>query len=167
MKIDKVIFGVDDNPLYADFWPIQAKLVKDILNAEPVLFYITDEDSDFYFDGHGTVKKINKNNCYDIITSFQSQVIRMYATKYFPDEVCITSDIDMLTINKSYITDQIKHFNENDFIVYTSDGYDKNRPECVDIYCDPRVSMCYNAGKGSTFNEIFNTERSFFDFETN
>jgi hypothetical protein len=88
----------------------------------------------------------------------------MYGTKYFPDEVCITSDIDMLTISKSYITDQIKHFNENDFIVYTSDGYDKNRPECVDIYCDPRVSMCYNAGKGSTFNEIFNTERSFFDF---
>ena len=29
MKIDKVIFGVDDNPLYGDFWPIQAKLVKE------------------------------------------------------------------------------------------------------------------------------------------
>ena len=58
MKLDKVIFSVDDNPIYADFWKIQADLVKTILKADPVLFYITDEDSDFYFDGHGIVKKI-------------------------------------------------------------------------------------------------------------
>ncbi len=56
MKIDKVIFSMDDNLIYADFWPIQADLVKTILKAEPVLFHITDKDSDFYFDGHGTVK---------------------------------------------------------------------------------------------------------------
>lgn len=100
MRIDKVIFGVDDNPLYSNFWPIQADLVRKILGAEPILFYITDEDSDFYFDGHGTIKKINKNRCPGIITSFQSQIIRMYATKYFPEEVCLTADIDMLMINK-------------------------------------------------------------------
>ena len=67
MKIDKVIFGIDENPLYSDFWPIQADLVKNILNAEPVLFHITEEDRDFYFDGNGMVKKINKNNCTGII----------------------------------------------------------------------------------------------------
>ena len=60
MKIDKVIFGVDDNPLYGDFWPIQAKLVKEVLGAEPVLFHITNESSNFYNDGHGLVKKLIK-----------------------------------------------------------------------------------------------------------
>ena len=162
MIIDKIIFAVDDNPKYSNLWKINSEICKKVLGITPVLFHITEEDSDFYEDEYGIVKKIKKLPNHS--TGFQSQIYRMYGTKYFPDEICITSDIDMLTINKSYITDQIKHFNENDFIVYTSDGYDKNRPECVDIYCDPRVSMCYNAGKGSTFNEIFNTERSFFDF---
>jgi hypothetical protein len=162
MIIDKIIFAVDDNPKYSGLWEINSEICKKVLGITPVLFHITEEDSDFYEDKYGIVKKIKRLPNHS--TGFQSQIYRMYGTKYFPDEVCITSDIDMLTINKSYITDQIKHFNENDFIVYTSDGYDKNRPECVDIYCDPRVSMCYNAGKGSTFNEIFNTERSFFDF---
>ena len=162
MNIDKIIFAVDDNPKYSNLWKINSEICKKVLGITPVLFHITEEDSDFYEDEYGIVKKIKRLPNHS--TGFQSQIYRMYGTKYFPDEVCITSDIDMLTINKSYITDQIKHFNENDFIVYTSDGYDKNRPECVDIYCDPRVSMCYNAGKGSTFNEIFNTERSFFDF---
>jgi hypothetical protein len=162
MIIDKIIFAVDDNPKYSNLWKINSEICKKVLGITPVLFHITEEDSDFYEDEYGIVKKIKRLPNHS--TGFQSQIYRMYGTKYFPDEVCITSDIDMLTINKSYITDQIKHFNENDFIVYTSDGYDKNRPECVDIYCDPRVSMCYNAGKGSTFNEIFNTERSFFDF---
>jgi hypothetical protein len=162
MIIDKIIFAVDDNPKYSNLWKINSEICKKVLGITPVLFHITEEDSDFYEDEYGIVKKIKKLPNHS--TGFQSQIYRMYGTKYFFDEVCITSDIDMLTINKSYITDQIKHFNENDFIVYTSDGYDKNRPECVDIYSDPRVSMCYNAGKGSTFNEIFNTERSFFDF---
>jgi hypothetical protein len=162
MIIDKIIFAVDDNPKYSNLWKINSEICKKVLGITPVLFHITEEDSDFYEDEYGIVKKIKRLPNHS--TGFQSQIYRMYGTKYFPDEVCITSDIDMLTISKSYITDQIKHFNENDFIVYTSDGYDKNRPECVDIYCDPRVSMCYNAGKGSTFNEIFNTERSFFDF---
>ena len=166
MKIDKVIFGVDDNPLYADFWPIQAKLVKDILNAEPVLFYITDENSDFYFDGHGTVKKINKNNCYDIITSFQSQVIRMYATKYFPDEVCLTADIDMLMLNREYFVNQIKDIDDDSLVIFDSKGYDINRPECQDPshHSHERYPICYNAGKGKTFDKILNTNREFLEY---
>jgi hypothetical protein len=166
MKIDKVIFGVDDNPLYADFWPIQAKLVKEILKAEPVLFHITIEDSDFYFDGHGTVKKINKDNCFDIITSFQSQIVRMYGTKYFPDEICLTADIDMLMLNPDYFIDQIKDVPDEDLIIFDSMGYDPDRIECQDpsLHCHERYPICYNAGKGKTFDKILNTNREFSDY---
>jgi FkbM family methyltransferase len=166
MKIDKVIFAVDDNPLYADFWQIQTKLVREILNAEPVLFYITDEDSNFYFDGHGTVKKINKNNCYNTITSFQSQVIRMYATKYFPDEVCLTADIDMLMLNREYFVDQIKDIDDDSLVIFDSKSYDINRPECQDPshHSHERYPICYNAGKGKTFDKILNTNREFVEY---
>jgi hypothetical protein len=166
MKIDKVIFAVDDNPLYADFWEIQAKLVKKILKAEPVLFHITDEDSDFYSDGNGLVKKINKNNCYGIITSFQSQVIRMYGTKFFPDKVCMTADIDMLMINEKYFIDQIENIHDDDLVIFDSNGYDIERPECQDpsLHCSERYPICYNVAKGKTFDKILNTNRNFDDY---
>jgi hypothetical protein len=166
MKIDKVIFSFDGNPLYSDFWEIQCKLVKKILDAEPVLFYITDEDSDFYFDGHGLVKKINKNNCSEIITSFQSQIVRMFATKYFPDEVCLTADIDMLMINKEYFLEQIKEIDDEDLVIYDSKAYDINRPECQDpsLHCHERYPICYIAAKGKTFNKILGTDTKFEEY---
>ena len=60
MKIDKVIFSVDDNPLYEGFWEIQSKICSEILGITPVLFKITDNDTDFYEDKYGLIKHINK-----------------------------------------------------------------------------------------------------------
>jgi hypothetical protein len=166
MKINKVIFGVDDNPLYGDFWPIQAKLVKEVLGAEPVLFHITNKSSDFYNDGHGLVKKIDKDTCPGIITSFISQVVRMYATKYFPDEICMPSDIDMLILNKEWFTEQIKDISDNDLVIMDSKAYDLERPECRahNESCENRYPICYNIAKGSTFNKILNTDRPFSQY---
>ncbi len=99
MKISKAIFGVDDS-YFLEFWPIQAKICKELLNIEPVLFYICDEDSDFYSDGYGLVKKVKKIG--DVKTGLLACIVRMFGTKYFPDEVCLTCDLDMLMINKNY-----------------------------------------------------------------
>lgn len=162
MKIDKIIFAVDDNPKYEKYWELNSEICKKVLGITPVLFYITNEESDFYESEFGIVKKIKKLE--NIPSSFQSQIFRIYGTKFFPNEVCITSDIDLITINKNYITNSITEFTNDDFVVYSIDAYDKNRPECVGIYCDPRIVMCYNAGTGRVFNEIFNTERPFNEF---
>ena len=50
MKIDKIIFASDDSH-FLDFWEIQSKVCKEILGIQPVLFHITDSESDFYDDG--------------------------------------------------------------------------------------------------------------------
>jgi hypothetical protein len=166
MKIDKVIFAVDDNPLYDGFWEIQSKICRDILNITPVLFKITDNESDFYEDGNGLVKNINKNNCPGIITSFLSQIIRMYGTKYFYDDVCIIGDIDMLMFNKKYFIDDIKDYSQDDLIIFDANAYDIERPECKDpeLFANERYPMCYSAAKGSTFNKILNTDRPFSEY---
>ena len=164
MKIDKVIFSFDENPLYADFWSIQANLVKKILDATPVLFLITDEESDFFSDEYGIVKKIDRNKCSNTPTSLQSQIIRMYGTKYFPDEVCLTADIDMLMIDRDYFINQIQNFGDDDLVIYDSLAYDENREEdCknIDWHCSDRYPICYIAGKGKTFNMVLNTDVSF------
>lgn len=166
MKIDKVIFAVDDNPLYADFWKIQSKICSEILDITPVLFKITDNDSDFYADQYGLIKNVNKNKCPGIITSFLSQIIRMYGTKYFPDDVCITGDIDMIMINRKYFIDDIKKYSQDSLVIFDSDAYNPERPECQDphIYAGERYPICYSAAKGSVFNKILNTDRPFSQY---
>ena len=162
MKIDKIIFSVDDNPRYSGLWKINSEICKKVLGVTPVLFHITDEESDFYEDDFGIVKKVKKLNNYP--SSFQAQIYRLYGTKYFKDQVCLVSDIDLLLVNKNYLTNTIKNFNDDDFVVFSDDAYDPNRSECVGIYSYPRIYMCYNASKGRVFNEILNTNRNFDSF---
>jgi hypothetical protein len=168
MKIDKAIFGVD-NSYFLEFWPIQAKLVKEILGAEPILFYICDEESDFYDDGNGLVKKIKKVD--EVTTGLLACIARMYGTKYFPEEVCLTCDLDMLMISREYFQDQIKNLNENSLVIYSSDAYDLNRPEAKSLFetepfpfTQEMYNYPYNAAKGKIFDQILDTNCSFEEF---
>jgi len=161
MNISKIIFAVDDNPKYSGLWEINSEICKKTLGITPVLFHITDEESDFYEDKYGIIKKVKKIQGID--TGRQSQIIRMWATKYFMEEVCIISDIDMLMFNREYFVDQVKQYSDNDLVIYCSDAYDTKRPECVGIYSD-RYLLPYNAAKGKTFNLILDTGCEFSDY---
>jgi hypothetical protein len=159
MILDKVIFSVDDNPKYKDLWPIVSEICFKKIGITPVLFYITDDDSDFYSDEYGLVKKVKSID--GISSGIQSQLIRMWGTKFFPEEVCLTSDIDMIMFSKEYFVDQVANFKKDDLIIYCSDAYDTQRSECVGIYGENRYPICYNAGTGNTFNRILGTDDSF------
>ena len=174
MKINKAIFGVDDS-YFLEFWPIQAKICKELLGIEPVLFYICDEDSDFYHDGNGMVKKIkkviNNQNGNVINTGLLACIVRMYGTKYFPDEVCLTCDLDMLMINKDYFVNHIEKYDNDSLVIYSSDAYDLNRPEAVELFknqpfpfTQEMYNYPYNAAKGKVFNQILNTDCTFEEF---
>ncbi len=174
MKINKAIFGVDES-YFLEFWPIQAKICKELLEIEPVLFLICDEDSDFYDDGHGLVKKIkkvkNNQNGNVVHSGLLACIVRMYGTKYFPNEVCITCDLDMLMINREYFINQIKNYDDNSLVIYSSDAYDLNRPEAVELFnnepfpfIQEMYNYPYNAAKGKTFNQILDTDCTFEEF---
>jgi predicted O-methyltransferase YrrM len=174
MKINKAIFGVDES-YFMEFWPIQAKICKELLKIEPVLFLICDEDSDFYNDGHGLVKKIKKvkntQNGNVVHSGLLACIVRMYGTKYFPDEVCITCDLDMLMINKDYFINQIEKYENDSLVIYSSDAYDLNRPEAVELFknepfpfTQEMYNYPYNAAKGKVFNQILNTDCTFEEF---
>jgi hypothetical protein len=162
MKIDKIIFASDDNPTYLSYWEINAKVCREVLEIEPVLFWITDEDSDFYHDGNGLVKKIKKLPDHIIeewgqtfhSSSFQAQNVRLWGTKFFPEEVCLTSDIDLILFNKQYLDENVMSADPDDFVILGSDAYDTQRPE-GGIYGTPRYPIPYLCGKGKTFCEIF------------
>jgi hypothetical protein len=163
MKLEKIIFAIDNNPEYSGFWEINSEICKKKLGVTPVLFKIGDTESDFYTDEFGLVKEVKSIEGVD--TGFQAQIYRMYGTKYFTNEVVMTSDIDMLLFNRNYIDSQIDSIPDCDIVIFNSDTYDNSRPECIDVYSGPdRYPICYVAGKGSTFNQILDTDVDFTEY---
>jgi hypothetical protein len=162
MRIDKIIFSTDDNPLYLGFWPFISKWTKERLGVTPVLFHVTTEETDFYEDQYGLVKKFKANP--KLPSSFQAQLVRMWGTRYFLDEFCMTSDIDMMMVDKNYFMNGLENYNDEDMLIYGSDAYDSSRPECTDIYGGDRYPICYNLAKGSTFEKILLTDKPFDEY---
>lgn len=168
MKLTKAIFSANDS-FYLEYWPKQAETCKAILGIEPVLFWITEEDSDFYDDGHGIVKKIKKVDW--VSDAIQACIVRFWAPLLFPEDTCILCDIDMFMLSKKYFVDSIKNIPEDDLVIYSSDSYDRSRKEMKDFFSTYNLpfeqdmySVCYNAAKGKTFTKIMNLSGSFEDF---
>jgi len=168
MKIKKIIFA-SDNSYFLEFWPIQAKLCRELFGWEPVLFKISDEDSEFYNDGNGLVKNIK--SVQGIHTAIQACTVRMFGTKYFPEDVCVCGDLDMLMINKNYFIEQLKHYPDDSFVIMSSDAYDFSRPESNELFVKEPLPFkqemygyVYNVAKGKTFTKILNSDCSFDEF---
>ena len=155
MKIDKLIVSVD-NSHYKDYWPLIAKVAKKVLKVTPILIKVGDEDSDFFFDGNGLVKNVKAID--GVETRIQTLLYRLYAAKWFPEDVCLISDIDMMVLSEEYFSEQIKGIPDDDFVVYTADAYKK------ETFGFPVFGLCYNAAKGKVFNDILEFGNSFEEF---
>lgn len=162
MKIDKIIFSTDDNPLYLGFWSFISKWTRERLGVTPVLFHVTTEESDFYEDEYGLVKKFKSDENFP--SSYQAQLVRMWGTRFFLNEFCMTSDIDMMMVDKEYFFRDLENYGDDSMVIYGSDAYDSNRPECIDIYGGDRYPICYNLAKGSVFQKILHTDKNFSEY---
>lgn len=153
MKVEKMIFSCD-GPYYF-FWKYNSEIVKKTLGITPVLFFLTEkEETDFYEDEFGLVKKVKVNK--NIPCKFQSQNYRMYGTKYFLDEVCLIGDIDMFLFNKKWLDFNLKNIKDDELALLNGDAYSGSK--------NPRYPMCYIASKGKNFDKIINTNRSFKEY---
>lgn len=164
MKVKKIIFAVDENPDYEGFWKVNSEICTKHLGVEPVLFRITDNESEFYRDEFGLVKNIRRVE--GVNTGMQSQIYRMYGTKYFMDEVCMIGDIDLLIFDMNYIDRKLEPVDEDALAILCSDGYDSRRPECTGIFSGDgfRYPMAYITGKGKAFYGIIGNDVPFEDF---
>lgn len=160
--VNKIIFASDSNPDFIQFWPINSELCSKRLKVTPILFHICDEDSDFYWDEYGIVKKVKKTSNY---SGLEAQIFRMYGTKYFQNEICMTSDMDMLLFNRNYVKNDV--FDYDSITILNADAYDDKRAECVGIYKAGRYPICYVVGTGAVFNRILNTNIEFKEYFQN
>ena len=146
MKINKAIVSSNNNPLYLDFWPIvrNAWLRLDIT---PVLVLIG-EHNGITNDNGGIIHRIKEVPNVD--SGFQAQISRMYVPKLYANDVCITSDIDMLPINYNYFHN-FEQYNEDQILILSADATDFSG----------RYPMCYNVAKGEMYNKILDLECTF------
>jgi hypothetical protein len=151
MKIDYVIVSSDDNPTYYEFWDVVKKLWVNLVGIKPILVRIGNEDKITDY-GDCIVHEIKKIDGID--TGFQSQISRMYVTKFYSEYVCLTSDIDMLPLSKTYFTKDIKDYDNNSILIFSSDAYNSEK----------RYPICYNASKGKFFNEILDLNVDFKEY---
>lgn len=145
-KIDRVILSSNDNPMYLQFWPLVATAWRDLIGIKPTLILISDE----YIEVDETLGDVIRVKTIDGVSSAShAQIIRLLAPMYFPNEISLLSDIDMLPLNREYFVDSVKDISEDKFVIYRDHGYGTN---------SVRFPMCYSAAKGYLFQELFNVQ---------
>jgi hypothetical protein len=144
LKLDRVILATDANPNYIEFWPIVAKAWKEIIGLQPTLALIA--PSEVQIDETlGDVIRFEPIE--GIPTSFYAQCIRLLLPFLFPNDGCIVSDIDLIPLNKNYFISRSIFIDDSCFILYRDNAMFEK------LY--KQIPMCYVAGKGKIFSEIF------------
>ncbi len=141
MKIDRVILATNLNEKYIQFWPIVAQAWQEIVGVRPTLILVAPRTV-YVDESFGDV--IYFEPVPGLPTSYQAQVIRLFAPVLFPDDVCILGDIDMLPLQKEFFDDGVAGYEPDKFVVFRKYEHGQRYP------------MCYVAGQGATFKEIFN-----------
>jgi hypothetical protein len=138
LKITRAIVATNDNPLYYEFWPIVAKAWRNF-NIEPTAALIGSLHLDYT---QGTLFRIPEIP--GISSGFVAQVTRFIIPCFFPEEVSVIGDIDMIPLSKAYFTENVAGYSDDEIVIFSSDAY-KNTV---------RYPMCYIAAKGKYFQEI-------------
>lgn len=125
------IFSSDDNPDYAEFAPLIQELWEN-LGFEP--FYARIGSEEF-------------PAVPGIPTSLQAQIVRLYASKIWPDRVILTTDIDMVPLDRRYYQARLAK-KPGQISLYSYDAHNGTR-----------YPMCYISSYGQTLaNTVLTTD---------
>jgi hypothetical protein len=146
MQINRVILGCDTHLEYLPFWNLTSKAWKEIIGVTPTLVLIADEIPDYLDRTYGEIHLLKPIE--GIPTARQAQIVRFFFPSMFPEEICLTSDIDMFPLSSTYFNGLIEQVPEDNLAVYSSDSTMPGFPN------HPSFAVGYNAAKGSVFEEI-------------
>lgn len=152
MKINYAVMGSTKDPIYYDFWPLVSRIWKERFDVTPVLGLIG-EKFNTSRDEYGIIMEFPKITGYD--DGLLSQLIRIYLPKLLED-ICIISDIDMIPISKKYFIEDLKNYEDNQFLILSS-----HHPQTAGLNQYP---MCYVVGSSDNFIKIFDLSTDWESF---
>ena len=143
MKIDNVIMSVNDNNLYASYWPYVSKLWNHF-GINPILIYASfDPDKSFLYPSpYGEVISISMVS--EINEVYQAESIRYFAAAVIPGNNIIW-DIDMLPCNSAFI-DQLSSVDPSALVT---------RTDILTYLAIPRFGGNGITAASNTFNTIY------------
>jgi hypothetical protein len=144
MKLDCVITSCNLNPLYIDFVPIFIKAwhkVYPTVDIKIILISETIPEHLLEYKKHIICFKPIAN----VSTAFISQYIRLLypCILDYKNGILIT-DMDMLPMNDTYYTENIKDLSDDKFVYYRNV-----------LLNNKEIAMCYNTAIPSTWRDIF------------
>jgi hypothetical protein len=144
MLLDCVVTAVNDNPMYLEFIPIFIETWKLLYaGVDTKIILIADKIPDEYKEWEKHI--ILFEPIEGVSTVFTSQYIRLlYPCIMNYENGILITDMDMLPMNRTYYTENIKSYDNSKFIYYgESPGIDK------------QISMCYNVAVPGVWRDIF------------
>lgn len=145
MKLDCVLTAVNENELYLDFVPIFIKTWNKLYpNVDVKIILIAENIPDTLLSYKNNI--ILFKPIENIETSFTSQIIRLLypCILNYENGVMIT-DMDMIPMNRTYYTENIKSYSNDKFIYYRENV----------CFNTSQIAMCYNIATPNIWTEIF------------
>ena len=153
MKVDRVIFCLNDNPKYIGFWNPFSKVWKQKYNIHPTVIFV------------GTEKALEKNN----LSQQWGDVVRLnpveecivdpnqdwsttwalfYGSSLFEDEVCLTMGIDQLPLSSNFFDFLLnsKEIDNDKYVIAHSGAYRQ--------YGMSHYPSAWHIAKGSLYKEV-------------
>ena len=155
MKIDKVIFTIDDNPHYKGFWSSISKHFNQRLGIKPVLYIIGDEfkvDLKSYDSTNGEIVFIPQLK--NIPTIIQALIGKFYFTKYELETTWLIGDLDLYPLQHFYFKENLLPIDEDAYVHLFPDAYGKDWRDGI-----KGLAGYFHVAKG----KIFETELNFIN----
>lgn len=157
MKIDKVLFTIDDNPHYKGFWSSISNHYKNRMGIDPVLFVIGDNgDVSSYDRSNGEVVHIKKVG--GIPTIIQALIGKFYLTKTEPETTWLVGDLDLYPLQQHHFKEGIAEVDDNLYVHLNPHAYGTDWR-----YKTHGLPGYFHVARGSTFAQELKFEGRTFE----
>jgi|688.fasta_scaffold23718_9 hypothetical protein len=153
MQINRVLFCLNNNPIYTGFWNINSKIWSEKYNLKTTLFFVGDQTE---FNNLNLSKNFGEvfflpNLKQDLSNGSKRNWLvtwsLFYGATLFPNEVCLTSGIDQIPLG-NHIFELADRYSDK-YLISFSDAYNK---------LENLFPSSHHIALGSDFKKIFEIE---------
>lgn len=153
--IDIVTISCNDDPIYWEFWNPISKHWKQQFGIHPVLFYYGQKNQSLS-EEHGTVIY------HDVLEGVPDYVAatwgRFWVTKFFPNKMCLVSDIDMFPLSKHFFINAPTK--KTAYTHLNSGAYHGGNP-CTWLHKGMSVPVCYHLASSDVIMDVYGFDNSY------
>lgn len=148
MKLGCALVASDLNPEYLEFFPLVRRTWMEVVGVPALLVLIADAIPPGLEEHADSIRLLPPLP--DVHTAFQAQCVRLLYPALLEEEAAggavLTSDIDMIPMNRPYYVDSIRALPDDRFAILRSNV----------LMADAReIAICYNAALPRTWRDLF------------